>query len=297
MNIQKLSTNPRAIKALTGLSWQEFTDLVPLFEKSLNEIRMKRPNRVRKTGGGQKGRLPTSESKLFFVLFYLKTYPTFDVLGFLADKERSHSYEAVVLYSKAVQKALGKKLVLPKRKIRSVEEFIQMFHGLKDVLLDGTERRVQRPKNKKSQNKTYSGKKKATTRKNILMTDEKKKILLLSPTKNGRRHDKRLTDKISLVEHIPLHVGIWTDSGFQGIQHIHPNVCLPKKGTKKNPLTEEQKEENRLISSIRVCIEHAIAGIKRYKSVSDVFRNRIGRLDDLFMEIASGLWNYHLSYN
>jgi len=257
---------------------------------------MKRPDRIRKTGGGQKGKLPTSESKLFFVLFYLKTYPTFDVLGFLADKERSHSYEAIVLYTKAVQKALGKKFVLPKRKIRSVEEFIQMFPDLKDVLLDGTERRIQRPKNKKSQTKTYSGKKKATTRKNIIMIDEKKKILLLSPTKSGRRHDKRLIDKISLIEHIPQHIGIWVDSGFQGIQKIHNNVCIPKKGTKKKPLTDDQKQKNKLISSIRARVEHAIAGIKRFRSVSNVFRSRIDRLDDLFMEIASGLWNYHLSY-
>lgn len=296
MNIQKLARNPRAIKALIGLSYQEFCDLVPVFEKSLNEIRMQRPDRIRKTGGGQKGKLPTGESKLFFVLFYLKTYPTFDVLGFFADKERSHSYEAVVLYSKAVQKALGKKLTLPKRKVRSVEEFLRMFPDLKDVLLDGTERRIQRPKNKRSQTKTYSGKKKATTRKNIIIIDEWKRILLLSPTKSGRRHDKRLADKISLIEHIPPNVGIWADTGFQGIQHLHPNVCLPKKGTKKFPLSDEQKRENKLISSIRIRVEHAIAGVKRYRAVSDVLRNKIGRLDDLFMEIASGLWNYHLNY-
>ena len=201
-----------------------------------------------------------------------------------------------MLYSRTLEKTLGRKSALPKRKIRSVEEFLQMFPGLKDILLDGTERRVQRPKNKKSQKKTYSGKKKATTRKNIIMVDERKKILLLSPTKSGRRHDKRLADKISLIEHIPQNIGLWADSGFQGVQHIHPNACIPKKGTKKLPLTGEQKKENTLISSIRSIVEHAIAGIKRYKSVSDVFRNRIGRLDDLFMEIAAGLWNYHLSY-
>ena len=128
------------------------------------------------------------------------------------------------------------------------------------------------------------------------MVNEKKKILLLSPAKSGRRHDKRLADKISLIEHIPPRVGIWVDSGFQGIQHLHPNVCIPKKGTRKNPLTDEEKKENTLISSVRMRVEHSIAGIKRYHSVSDVLRNRIGRSDDLFMEIATGLWNYHLSY-
>jgi len=70
----------------------------------------------------------------------------------------------------------------------------------------------------------------------------------------------------------------------------------PKRGSKKNPLTSKEKENNHLISSIRVRVEHAIGGIKRFRSVTDVFRNRRGILDDLFMELASGLWNYHISY-
>ncbi len=71
---------------------------------------------------------------------------------------------------------------------------------------------------------------------------------------------------------------------------------MPIKGTKKYPLTYAQKQENTLISSIRVRVEHAIGGMKRFRAVSDMLRNRLGRLDDLFMQLAAGLWNYHLSY-
>lgn len=294
MNISKLAHDPRAIKALTGLSYQEFSDLVPVFEKSLRTFQMKKQNRKRKPGAGQKGHLPTTEAKLFFILFYLKTYPTFDVLGFLSGKSRGRTCEYVHLYTKILGKTMKMKGSLPKRRIGDINEFLRLFPAVKDVFLDGTERKIQRPK--KNQKKQYSGKKKMTTRKNVIMTDEKKNILYLSPTKAGRRHDKRLADKESLIEHIPSHVGIWVDSGFQGIQKQHTNVCMPKKGTKKNPLTVEQKKENTLISSIRVRVEHAISGIKRYRSASDTFRNRLGYLDDMFMEIASSLWNYHLSY-
>ena len=121
--------------------------------------------------------------------------------------------------------------------------------------------------------------------------------MYLSPTKSGRRHDKKLVDKESLVEHIPTTVGIWVDSGFQGIQKQHANVCMPIKGTKKKPLTKEQKSENTIISSIRVRIEHAISGIKRYRATSETLRNRLkSRFADTFMELASSLWNYHLDY-
>ncbi len=296
MNISRIARDPRLCKALTGLSYQEFSDLIPVFAKALFELRMQKPKRKRKAGGGRRGKLPTNEAKLFFILFYLKTYPTFDVLGFLTDRERSHCCESVRILSKALKKALGRELTLPARKINSVEEFLAIFPETKDVFLDGTERRIQRSKNARRQRKTYSGKKKANTRKNIVMTDERKRILFLSPTKSGRRHDKRLADKVSLLRHIPPNVGIFADSGFQGIQHVHPNTLIPKRGSKNHPLTEEEKRENTLIASFRMGVEHAIGGAKRFRALTDVFRNKGGELDDLFMELGAGMWNYHLRY-
>lgn len=116
------------------------------------------------------------------------------------------------MYLFALKKALGYEIVLPKRKIHSVEEFIKLFSDVKDVFLDGTERKIQRPKKKKNQNKQYSGKKKTHTRKNVIMTEEKKKVLFLSKTKSGKRHDKKIYGKSILK--IPPNVAKWTDTGF-----------------------------------------------------------------------------------
>lgn len=294
MNLQKLATNPPAIKALVGLSWQEFTALVPVFTQSLHEIQANRIGRLRGIGGGRKGKLPDASSKLLFVLFYLKVYPTFDVRGILFDRDRGKCCRSVHNLSKVLEHALGRNLVLPQRKISSVEEFLQKFPEAKEVFLDGTERRVQRPKKPKSQSKTYSGKKKANTRKNIVLTDSKKRILVLSPTKSGRRHDKRLSDKILLCEHIPESVLIAADSGLQGIQLVHENTWLPIKGTKKKPLTVQQKQDNMMLSHFRVCVEHAIGGMKRFHILTTTLRNKIGHFDDLVVLLGAGLWNYHL---
>lgn len=294
MNISKISKDPRAIKALTGSSYQEFTNLLPSFEKALISIKKENKDRKRGIGGGQKGHLKTTADKLFFTLFYIKTYPTFDVLAFFSNKSRGRSCEAVHLYLLALKKALGYEIVLPERKIHSVEEFIKLFPDVKDVFLDGTERRIRRPKKKKNQNKQYSGKKKTHTRKNVIMANEKKKILFLSKTKSGKRHDKKIFDKSVLK--IPEAVAKWTDTGFQGLAKFLDNVVMPKKGTKKKPLTKEEKENNRIISSFRVVIEHTIGGIKRFRVLTDVLRNRIGVFDDLVMEIGCGMWNYHLRY-
>jgi hypothetical protein len=296
MNLQKLTRDKRAIKAFIGLSLPEFKSLVPVFEQLLFETKKNRKGRVRNVGGGRKGKLPDTESKLIFILFYMKVYPTFDVMGVLFDRDRGKCCRSVHLLLPILELTLKRKFVLPERKITSVEEFFQKFPEAKEVFLDGTERRVQRSKDPKKQNKTYSGKKKAHTRKNMVLCDSDKRVLVLTPTKAGRRHDKRLSDKALLAEHVPESVLIGADSGLQGIQHIHKNTWLPHKGTKKKPLTVKQREDNAILSHFRICVEHAIGGIKRFGVVTQVLRNKIGLFDDLVMVISAGLWNYHLSF-
>lgn len=292
MDLSALATNPRLSKALIGMPHAEFSTLAEAFDRALNDIRMAQPGRQRAVGGGKKGVLDSPQARLFFVLLYFKTYPTFDVLGFFFGKPRGRCCTDIHLYTQAMEKTLGHKQVLPKRKIRSAEEFVQAFPEITEVLLDGTERTIRRPKGGKRQRKTYSGKKKSHTRKNLVMADESKRILLVSPTKSGRRHDKRLADKIAIARAIPSHVGVTADSGFQGI--THPRLLIPKKGSKRRPLTVEEKESNRIISSFRVAAEHAIAGVKRFGVLSGRFRNRIGRFDDRCMVVGAGLWNFHL---
>ena len=58
------------------------------------------------------------------------------------------------------------------------------------------------------------------------------------------------------------------------MRKIHPNSELPKKRTKKKPLTKEDKIKNRELSSERVLNENVIGMIKRFKIVSDRYRNR-----------------------
>lgn len=294
-NKKGILKNPRLCQAIFGMSKVEIEGLLPTFSQCLLAYRYQlKPNRIRKIGGGRRGDLPTDEDKLLFILMYLKIYPTYDVLAILANHQRSKCGDSVQLLLPVLEMTLGHKLVLPERKASSLEEVFAKCPGLKDVFLDGTERRVQKPKNLKKRNKLYSGKKKATTRKNIILSTEKKKILFMSKTKSGRRHDKRQADKCGVIKAIPPRITLWTDTGFQGVKKQHPNTVLPDKSTKKHPLSEKQKQNNRIISGIRVISEHAIAGYKRFKASSDIYRNRLINMDDTMNIICAGLWNFHL---
>jgi DDE superfamily endonuclease len=48
---------------------------------------------------------------------------------------------------------------------------------------------------------------------------------------------------------------------------------------------------NHLISSVRIIVEHVIAGVKRCRIVKDVLRLTTAGIADLVMEIACGLHN------
>ena len=83
------------------------------------------------------------------------------------------------------------------------------------------------------------------------------------------------------------------DTGYVGIKKIHKNSVLPHKKTRKHPLTKEQKRENREISSERAANENAVSFIKRFRILSEKYRNRRKRFGLRFNLIA-GICNYEL---
>jgi hypothetical protein len=224
----------------------------------------------------------------------MKAYPTFDVAAFIFGTVRSVTFEWKSKLLPVLERALGRVVTLPKRQIRSVEEFLQLFPDVRDVFIDGTERPVQRPRKSKSLRRKYSGKKKRHTRKNAIFCDENSRVLVVSPSKDGRIHDSRQARKCSLIEHIPKEVAIWMDKAYP--KNIAKNgniVMIPHKKPRKGELTQEQKAENRVISGLRMVVEHAIGGIKRFRCMTDIFRNKAGR-DDSMILVAAALWNLHL---
>jgi hypothetical protein len=100
----------------------------------------------------------------------------------------------------------------------------------------------------------------------------------------GRRHDFRLFKESG----VRLHPGTEaiTDTGYMGLQKLHGKTTMPKNRSKKNPLSKKDKQTNRHISKDRVLVEHVIACIKRFKIVSDRYRNRRKRFGLRFTLIA-----------
>jgi hypothetical protein len=80
---------------------------------------------------------------------------------------------------------------------------------------------------------------------------------------------------------------------YQGIQKLHAKSELPKKKTKKAPLTKEDKKKNQELASERVVNENVIGMLKRFKIISDKYRNRRKRFG-LRFNLISAIYNMEL---
>lgn len=83
------------------------------------------------------------------------------------------------------------------------------------------------------------------------------------------------------------------DSGYQGMMKLYGNSRTPHKGWKKRPLTKEQRAENRLLSKLRIVVEHVICRLKVFRILKEVYRNRRRRFG-LRVSLIAGLYNTDL---
>ncbi|ABG50981.1 hypothetical protein Tery_1717 [Trichodesmium erythraeum IMS101] len=247
LNIKRALKQDRLLRALTGLNSKAFQSLLLTFTQVYEQTLRDKP-RQRSVGGGRKARLRTFEQKLFYILFYFKCYPTFDLAGILFDIDRSQAHHWAHRLQPILEAALGEKKALPERQINSVQAFIERFPGVERVVMDGTERPVKRPTDSETQKLNYSGKKKCHTRKHLAAVNQNKQVLVLSQDRVGKLHDKKFLDEEKLIGNIPVEIPIEVDTGFQGIQHQYENIRIPHKKPKGGELTQQQKIENRTLS-------------------------------------------------
>jgi DDE superfamily endonuclease len=130
-------------------------------------------------------------------------------------------------------------------------------------------------------------------------------IVFLGRTFSGHHHDYTM-----LKQEFPPEVewfadlNIRVDLGYLGIKsdYLGDQIDIPTKKPRKSqknpnpPLSDAQKIANKVLSQVRVFIEHAIGGMKRYNILVHTFRNRIEHFEDDVIGVCAGLWNLVLSY-
>lgn len=91
LKIERVIRQDRLLRALTGLNKKAFESLLSTFQQQYQQS-LQSKSRTRAVGGGRKAQLQTIAAKLFFILFYFKCYPTFDLAGFIFGIHRSQAH-------------------------------------------------------------------------------------------------------------------------------------------------------------------------------------------------------------
>ena len=230
---EALRADRRQFLALTGLTLPEFQLLLTAFPRAYQRIHPTSQTtegqpRQRSAGGGRKGRLHQSEDKLLFILLYLKTYPLQVVMGELFDLSQPQVNYWIHRLLPALQEALDDLGFCPERNASHFAQRQAPSEAEPRLIIDGTERRRQRPKNPEKQALHYSGKKKTHTDKNVvIVTLPRKRVDLLSQTSAGKTHDKKIADMEGIA--YPPGAILYKDTGFQGYNPAVKETRQPKK--------------------------------------------------------------------
>lgn len=229
----ELKRSRRTFLALTGLTLKEFTALLPFFAQayqrtSEGETTLAGHQRKRLVGGGRHGTLEAIEQKLLFILVYQKTYPLQVIMGQLFDLSQASTNHWIHRLLPVLRDALMAMGVMPERNGRQFARSERLSKQSPNYIIDGTERRRQRPKKPEKQALHYSGKKKAHSDKNVVIVNTRsKRVGYLSPTYAGKTHDKKVADEEQIA--YPRQAILYQDTGFQGYEPKVEDVRQPKK--------------------------------------------------------------------
>lgn len=284
---------PSRTKQILGISHEQFQALLQSALKEhlqIQEEKEKQKVRINYPGGGRKEILSNSE-QICLCLFYLRQIPTFEILGMLFGISKSEAHVTFHYWRNIIRGILPSSLLEQVEEqegdFMMVQEILTNFQLLVDSLeqhaspLNGGNPRtrlapIDRPSDNEEQKKFYSGKKKQHTLKSQLvgLPNGKDIIDVLvgfpGPTSdiNLFRKQQKKFDSEQKFE---------GDKGYQGGK----NITTPHKKKRKQQLSEQQKAENKILSSKRIFIEHLIRLVRIFKITSQ----RFGLNSNIYKEI------------
>ncbi len=140
--------------------------------------------------------------------------------------------------------------------------------------IDGTEVQVRRPPAGRPGRRAFvSGKKKQNTLKATVISDGGGRLLWAGAFRPGRMHDVTALRTEGIEDLLRQHPDVTAegDSGYQGLARDFPaQVSAPPKKPGKDATPEETtlwEQQRHQQSSARICVEHAIAEPKQWRTL------------------------------
>ena len=291
MTYEKLQRKPKHFQAFTGVTVAQFDEILqalrPVYAE-LEQERLTRANRKRKIGGGRNFTL-SLEDRLMVTLMYFRLYVSYALLGYLFNLDGTNVGREInqrmlpallgILPVPMQDELLSGRDEPPQivggKRIKTLKKLMEAHPEIKEVWVDATEQPIWRPSEKLARKQYYSGKQSEHTVKSQLLTT-KKLILHVSGNLPGSVSDSTVLAGSGIMHSIPKDVQVNLDRGYEGAENRYPNnkVYKPKRAQRNHPLTLFEKLYNHLINKTRILVEHVIGRVKKFRIVSDLYRNR-----------------------
>jgi len=278
LRLSRLRSVPAIFPNLTGITVVVFDqlldDLRPAFTADRHR-RLDRPNRQRAIGGGDDFDLPPDDQFLL-TIFWLRHYPTQEVLGYLFGVSDSTAKRAIDRCLPLLETAGRDTMRLPdpgRGRRKDLSTLLKDTPAVA-VLIDTFEQSVQRPK--KRHKRFYSGKKKRHTLKSQVAVDEETgHIVDVAERVPGPTADIKVLKKSKLLKRLPKGVGGLGDLAYVGIADLHPEG-LGATGRRKprgQPRSLADRRYNQAFSRRRIVVEHGIGRLRRYQALTHTDRH------------------------
>lgn len=288
---------PGVFRRLTSFTVEEFRILVetlrPEWKRRELERLEARTNRKRAVGQGRPY-AGSFETMLLVVVLYLRTSAGNAILSMLFGIDEV----TVRTWRKRITPLLTDRFVPPSvvrgktRRVNDLDEFLKAYPEVKEIIGDGSEFKIQRPKRK--QGKNYTGKSKRHVKKTVFAVNRIDGIILgRTKVRPGSVHDKRALGDDPMHRRLDQCPGILKrmDSAWTGENPANGWV-VNRRGKRNHPLTNEEKLENKGLSKVRILVEHAIRRVKVFRRLAETVVMRMHGSFDANLDAAINLANF-----
>lgn len=276
-----LTRYPKVFQSLTGLRVREFehllVDLLPMYQAA--EIkRLRRPDRQRALGGGDRCDLAAVEQLLVAVI-WLRTYPVHLVLGFLFGVSGVTVGRLLGRWVPVLDQAGRDPMRLPdpgKKRRRTLDALLADTPELA-VIIDTFEQPGQRPPTRAEADGYYSGKKKRHTLKSQIAIDEHTGTIAdVAESVPGPTADLTVLKDSGLMQRLPGGIGGLGDRGYLGLAQLHPGGlgATPRRKPRNQPRPAEDVAYNTAFAKRRIKVEHTIGRVRRYQAEREAGHGR-----------------------
>lgn len=288
---------PGVFRRLTSFTVDEFRVLAEKLEPEWIASERKRleekPDRKRAVGQGRPY-AGSFQTMLLLVILWLRTSSGNAILSMLfgIDEVTVRSWRKRLL-------PLLKDRFVPNtpvrgkmKRINDLDEFLRVYPEIREIIGDGSEFKIQRPRRK--QGKNYTGKSKRHVKKAVLIVNREDGLILgRTRLRPGSVHDKRI------LEEDPMHARLnkrpdivkRADSAWTG-EDPERGWIMNRRGRRGHPLTRKEKRSNKALSKIRIGVEHAIRRVKIFRRLAETVVIRTEEQFEAALDAAVNLANF-----